>query len=78
MTINTPTHVTEIMATFIDQIITNTPAQCYSTDVISLFSDHYAQCNTINITVPQQIRCYEFRNASEAKNIRRKMKIGLV
>jgi hypothetical protein len=31
MTINTPTQVTESMATIIDQIITNIPAKCYYT-----------------------------------------------
>jgi hypothetical protein len=54
-----------------DQIITDTPAQCYSTDaIISLLSDHYAQCITINMTVPQQIRYYkETRNVSQANII---------
>jgi hypothetical protein len=44
------------------------PAQCYSTDVInSLLPDHYAQCNTINMTSPQQTKCYEEnRTVSEA------------
>jgi hypothetical protein len=51
MTINTPTQVTQSTATITDQIITNMPAKCYSTDVInSLLSDHYAQCITINMT----------------------------
>jgi hypothetical protein len=59
------------MATIIDQIITNMPAQCYSTPVInSLLSDHYAQCITTNMTVPQQIRCHkEIRNVSEVNII---------
>jgi exonuclease III len=71
MTINVPTRVTESLATIIDQIITNMPLHCYSTDVInSLLSDHYAQCITINMNIPQQIRCYrEGRNVSEANII---------
>jgi hypothetical protein len=57
-----------MLQTFIDQIITNMPAQCYSTHVInSLLSDPYAQCITINVIVPQQIKCHEeIRNVSEA------------
>jgi hypothetical protein len=56
----TPTSVTESTATIIDQIITNISAQCYSADVInSLLPDHYEQCNTINMTLPQQIKCFE-------------------
>jgi hypothetical protein len=68
MTINTPAQITENMATIIDHIVTNTPAQCYSTDIINnLLSGHYTQCITINMTAPQQIRCYkEIRNVSEA------------
>jgi hypothetical protein len=68
MTINKPTRITESMATIIDQIITNMPAQCYSTHVInSLLSDHYAQCITTNVIVPQQIKCHkQIRNVSEA------------
>lgn len=45
MTINTPTRATESMATIIYQIITNKPAQCYSTDAIHTplctMSHHY-------------------------------------
>jgi hypothetical protein len=60
MTINTPTWLTESTATIIDQNITNMPAQCYSTDVMnSLLSDHYAQCITITMTIPQQIVHYK-------------------
>jgi hypothetical protein len=42
-----------------------------STDVItSLLSDHYTQCITINMTIPQQIRCYKYvRNISETNII---------
>jgi hypothetical protein len=44
------------------------PAQSQYNDVInSLLSDHYAQRITINMTVPQKIRCYKgIRNVSEA------------
>jgi hypothetical protein len=46
------------MATIIDKIITNMPAQCYATDVMnSLLSEHYAQSITINMAVLQHIRC---------------------
>ena len=36
----------------------------------SLLSDHFAQCITINMSVPQKTRCYkEVRNISEANII---------
>jgi hypothetical protein len=65
---NIPTRVTESTAITIDQIITNMPAKCYCTEVIiSLLSDHYAQCITINVKAPQQTKYYkEVRNVSEA------------
>jgi hypothetical protein len=71
VTINTPTRITESTATIIDQIITNIPDEFYYTDVInSLLSDHYAQCITINTTVPQQTRCNkEVRDVLEASII---------
>jgi hypothetical protein len=71
VTINIRTRVTESMATIIDQIIANIPDELYYTDVINnVLSDHYAQCITINMIVPQQTRCYkEVRNVSEANII---------
>jgi hypothetical protein len=62
----TPTNATESTATIIDQFITNIPVQCYSAVVINcLLPDHYTQCNTINMTLPQQIKCSEeFRTVS--------------
>jgi hypothetical protein len=67
-TVNKPTRVTEKMATVIDHIITNIPAECYYTEVInSIVLDHFAQCININLTVSQQMRCYkESRNIVEA------------
>jgi hypothetical protein len=52
----------------IDHITTSIPAECYYTEVInSLLSDNFAQCININLTVPQQMRCYkETRNLAEA------------
>lgn len=63
VTIKAPT----CMITVIDQIITNIPAQCYSSNAInSLFSDHYTQCITINMTTTTNRWYKEVRNALEA------------
>jgi hypothetical protein len=68
LTINILPGVTESMAIIIDQIRNNIPTKCYHTEVInSLLLDHFAQCIIINMTVPQQTRCYkEVRDISEA------------
>jgi hypothetical protein len=59
------------MASVIDQIIAIIPAQCYCTDIInSLLSEYHTQCITINMTIPQQIRCCkEIKNVLEANII---------
>jgi sortase (surface protein transpeptidase) len=45
------------------------PAQSYSTDIMnSLLADHYAQCISIRVTVPQQTRCYKLGQCSSIQN----------